>query len=300
MNIQLMIGLGFTLSIFLAVLAVGLAATREDLRCVLGRPARLARALLAINVLVPLVAVIVCKTFSLHPAVIVGLVTLSVAPVSALFAHSMLPMVAPNRTAYVQGLFFASSLLSVIVTPLAVEGVQLFASGDGAAVHLSPLAVAQVVIGSVLLPLGVGYAVGRRWPAAKQWIPAIKKTSSLLLLACAVPVLAMAWPHLAPLLREGTLAAIALIALAGLAAGHVLGGPDEDDRTVLAFASVSRHPGVAMAIAGLTGEPLAPAGVLLAVLVSELAVTPYKLWRKRLRAANAAATGPNPPVAGAH
>src|SRR5690554_4178096 len=101
MSIQLMIGLGFTLSIFLAVLAVGLAATREDLRCVLGRPGRLARALLAINVLVPLVAVIVCKTFSLHPAVIVGLVTLSVAPVSALFAQSMLPMVAPGRTAYV-------------------------------------------------------------------------------------------------------------------------------------------------------------------------------------------------------
>jgi BASS family bile acid:Na+ symporter len=44
-----------------------------------------------------------------------------------------------------------------------------------------------------------------------------------------------------------------------------LGSPDEDDRTVLAFATVSRHRGVAVAIAALTREPHAPIGVLLAV-----------------------------------
>ena len=73
--------------------------------------------------------------------------------------------------------------------------------------------------------------------------------------------------------------------LSGLAVGHFLGGPDEDDRTVLAFATVSRHPGVAIVIAALMDQPLAPIGVLLAVIVSEIAVVPYQLWRKRLRAA---------------
>ena len=81
-----------------------------------------------------------------------------------------------------------------------------------------------------------------------------------------------------------------------LAAGHFLGGPDEDDRTVLAFATVSRHPGVAMAVGSLTGEPLAPIGVLLAVVVNEVAVVPYLWWRKRLRR-----RGPAAPVpAGVH
>ena len=67
------------------------------------------------------------------------------------------------------------------------------------------------------------------------------------------------------IVREGTLSAIVaivIIAICGLAVGHFLGGPDEDDRTVLAFATVSRHPGVAMAVGSLTGEPLAPIGVL--------------------------------------
>ncbi len=299
MNLETLIGAGFATSIFLTVLAVGMAVKREDLRYVLGQPGRLARALLAINVLVPVATVVVCKTFSLHPAVIVALVTLSVAPVSALFAHAMLPLVVPGRMSGANGLFFASTLLAVIVTPLAVEGVQLFASGDGEAVHVSPLAVAQVVFGSVLLPLFAGFAIARRSPGAKAWAPVMQKLGSILLVACAIPVLIGAWPHLLPLVREGTLTAIALITLVALAAGHLLGGPNEDDRTVLAFACVSRHPGVAMAIAALTGEPLAPLGVLLAVLVSEVAVTPYKIWRKRVRTA-AAAAGRNPPAAGAH
>jgi BASS family bile acid:Na+ symporter len=99
-------------------------------------------------------------------------------------------------------------------------------------------------------------------------------------------------------IREGTLTAIAVLALLGIAVGHFLGGPEEDDRTVLAFATVSRHPGVAIAVANLTDQPLAPIGVLLAVIVSEIAAVPYKRWRKRLRTAGPAAAGRQP--TGAH
>jgi BASS family bile acid:Na+ symporter len=98
--------------------------------------------------------------------------------------------------------------------------------------------------------------------------------------------------------REGTLTALVVITLIWLTVGHLLGGPDEDDRTGLAFATASRHPGVAMAVASLTGEPLAPIGVLLAVVVSELAMVPYKLWRKRLRAGRSTVVA-HPPT-GAH
>jgi BASS family bile acid:Na+ symporter len=54
---------------------------------------------------------------------------------------------------------------------------------------------------------------------------------------------------------------------------------------------VSRHPGLAMAVVRLTDQPLAPAGVLFAVVVSDMAVVPYNLWRQRLRAAGPAAAG---------
>jgi BASS family bile acid:Na+ symporter len=98
-------------------------------------------------------------------------------------------------------------------------------------------------------------------------------------------------------IHQGTLTALVVITLIWLAVGHLLGGPDEDDRTVLAFATASRHPGVAMAVASLTGESLAPIGVLLAVVVSELAVVPYKRWRKRLRVGRSGALV-HPPAVG--
>lgn len=269
-----------------------------DLTYLLSKPARLARSLLAMYILSPIIAVVICKSFSLHPAVIVALITLSVAPVGAVFSKAMLPLVAPENPAFARGLFFASTILSVILTPIAVEVIQRM-FGEGEPVHVSPLAVARVVISSVLLPLGIGVAIGRWRPATRQWIPAIQKVSGLVLLICAVPIIVIAWPVMASVIREGTLSAIILIVLLGLGAGHFLGGPHADDRTVLAFATVSRHPGVAIAVASLTDQALAPVGVLLAVLMSEIAVLPYKTWRKRLRAASGPTRHGSPP-AGAH
>lgn len=289
MNIQTIVLLALQASIFLTVLTIGMATSGEDLRCVFSKPPRLLRSVLALNVLGPIVAVLVCKTFSLHPAVIVALVTLAIAPVSNLFPKAMLPLVAPASASYAHGLFFASTVLSVVLTPLAVEVITLIFGGGQ---HVNPLSVAQVVVATVLLPLGIGLAIGRRWPETRRRIPGIQKASGLVLAACAVVVIAAAWSLMGSIVRQGTLTAIVVISLAGLAAGHLLGGPDEDDRTVLAHATVSRHPGVAVAVAGFTDQPLAPVGVLLAVLVSAIAVMPYTRWRKRRTAGAAVVAHP--------
>ncbi len=291
-GLQTLLLVALQASVFLTVLTIGMGTSGADLRYVLGNPRRLIRSLLALNVLGPIVAVVVCQLFSLHPAVIVALVTLAIAPVSNMFPKAMLPLVGPGRAAaYAHGLFFASTVLSVILTPLAVEVINAIFGGRE---HVSPLAVAEVVVASVLVPLAIGLAIGSRWPAAKAWIPAIQKVSGLVLLVCAVVIVAAVWSLMGSLIRQGTLSAIAIIALVGLVAGHWLGGPDEDDRTVLAEATVSRHPGVAIAVASLTDQPLAPVGVLLAVLVSTIAVVPYTQWRKRLRGARPARAGHAP------
>lgn len=56
-------------------------------------------------------------------------------------------------------------------------------------------------------------------------------------------------PALVSLIDSGTLAAITAFILAGLAAGHLLGGPKPENRTVLALATVSSHPAVALTTA---------------------------------------------------
>jgi BASS family bile acid:Na+ symporter len=94
---------------------------------------------------------------------------------------------------------------------------------------------------------------------------------------------------LAAQIGDYTLLAIVLFTLAGLAVGHLLGGPDGDNRSALALATATRHPGVALAVLhAVIPENKAPAVVVvLYLLVSAVASTPYVAWRKRARGAAA-------------
>jgi bile acid:Na+ symporter, BASS family len=130
-------------------------------------------------------------------------------------------------------------VLSVVLTPLAVEVIEAIFGGEE---HVNPLSVLQVVVGSVLLPLGIGLAIGCWWPAAKRWIAAIQKVSSLVLLACAVVIIAGAWSLMTSVVRQGTLTAIVLIALIDVAVGHVLGGPDDDGEYAVALSRAADAP----------------------------------------------------------
>jgi BASS family bile acid:Na+ symporter len=77
-----------------------------------------------------------------------------------------------------------------------------------------------------------------------------------------------------------------VFALVGLAAGHLLGGPDPENRIVLALSTATRHPGIAIAIAAANfpDQKAAPAAVLLYLIVSALVAKPYLTWVKRRRA----------------
>jgi BASS family bile acid:Na+ symporter len=75
------------------------------------------------------------------------------------------------------------------------------------------------------------------------------------------------------------MAAVVLIALAG---GHLLGGPDREDRATLAIASSVRHPGIAIMLASTNGGGRdVTAAVVLFMLVGMVVSIPYKQWIKR-------------------
>ena len=79
---------------------------------------------------------------------------------------------------------------------------------------------------------------------------------------------------------------IVTFAVGALLIGHVLGGPDPRERTALAIATVTRHPGLAlfMATASFPNLPVLPP--ILSVIVGCVIVSiPYTAWRKRVLAA---------------
>lgn len=82
---------------------------------------------------------------------------------------------------------------------------------------------------------------------------------------------------------NGTVLILAAVAAFGLAAGHLLGGPNPEDRTVLALSTASRHPAVALAIASAGGaeKKAELAAILLYVTVAAVVSALYTACRQR-------------------
>lgn len=273
-------------SLLLVVFGLGLGATLHDATFLLGRPAQLLRAVVAMNVAVPLFAALLAALFPLTPVVKLGLVLMAVSPVPPFLPGKQLR--SGGRPSYVFGLLVAASLLAVVIVPFTMV---LLRAAFPVEVRVSAGAVAKVVLATVLVPLGVGIAVrGLRTPLAKRAAPNVERAGYVLLLAGLLPILVVAWPSMWTLVGNGTVLAIAAVAGFGLLSGHLLGGPDPDDRTALALASASRHPAVALLIGNLNfPDRHVGAVLLLYLLVALLVSAPYAKWRARAVTARAVA-----------
>jgi BASS family bile acid:Na+ symporter len=273
MTLATLSSMALTTSIFLLVLHIGLKATPHEAMHLLGHPGLLMRSLAAMYLVMPALAVAVTLAFDLPPAVEIALVALAVSPV---------PPFLPNRVAkmggdrdYTISLLVVASVLALVCIPLAVEMLErIFARPFATPVA----AVAKLVTSTVLAPLAAGMALRRFAPAIADRIAEPAATASVVLLAATVlPALVTAWKPISSLIGDGTIVAFVAFVAAGLGAGHLLGGPRLEERSVLALASGGRHPGIALALAH-TNFPedghVLPA-VLLYLIVAAVVAVPY-------------------------
>ncbi|HME38644.1 MAG TPA: hypothetical protein VKG63_06755 [Steroidobacteraceae bacterium] len=281
MSVTQLIRIAILLSIMLIVVSFALLATWRDATSLFRKPWQLGRSLFAMNVLLPLFASVLAAAFALHPAVAIALVALSVSPVPPFLPLKQLKIVGHQE--YVYGLLGASALLTIVLAPLTVIVLGLVFSREAS---IAPAAIGRMVGMTVLLPFVLALVIRSRLPAfAARASPVAGKAGIWLLIAAAVPLLITMWPAMISLIGDGTLFAIIAFSVVGLAVGHVLGGPDPNDRTVLALATATRHPGVALVIAtgNFPGQKLVAPALLLYLLVGAIASAPYVLWRKRQR-----------------
>jgi bile acid:Na+ symporter, BASS family len=279
MTLAELIPLVLKISVVAIVFAIGLHARPADLLFLVKRPGQLARSLLSMTVLMPLVAFALVRAMSLPHPVAIMLVALSLAPVPPLLPRRQAK--AHGHAAYSISLLVAAGLVSLVWIPLAIEVDQrLF----GVPLGVPLTAVAMLVGMTILGPLAVGIVVGLLAPGLAARIAQILSILGMLLLVAASGViLASQWRLMGDLIGDGTLLAMALFIIAGLTIGHLLGGPDPDDRTVLAMATASRHPAIALAIAHINfpGEKAVITAVLLFLIANVVICAPYVAWRKR-------------------
>ena len=286
MDPQKIILLALQGSVFLTVFAIGLQANPGDTLYLFKRPGQLARSLISMLVIMPIVAVALWAAYDFPPAVQVALITLSVSPVPPILPKKGLK--AGGRESYTIGLLVAVALLSVVTVPLAVKVVGRVIGHEAS---IDFLQIAKIITVTILLPLGLGIAVRHfSLSLADKIAKPIALISTITLFLGLIVILYVAMPAISSLVGTGGVLAIVIFVVIGLIAGHFLGGPDPNDRTVLAIATATRHPGVALAVASVNApqNKLVLAALLLVLVVNMVVSIPYVQWRRR-RAALAAA-----------
>jgi BASS family bile acid:Na+ symporter len=278
-----MIPIAIMVSILLTVFALGLEARPKDLIGLFRQPSLLVRSILSMNVLMVIFAVAITQIFHLAPAVKIAIVALSLSPV---------PPALPKKEhkvggtgSYAIGLVVAAALLSIVLVP---GWLHILGSYFGFEENTGLSAIISIVLTKVLAPLVAGTLLGQFAPAlAKRIVKPISILAALLLIAAVLPVLFVSRHAMWAMIGNGVLIAVVLFALAGMLIGHFMGGPDADNRSVLALATSMRHPGIALAIAGIN-FPEQKKTVLIVILFHLIAgaiiAAPYMRWRKRSHA----------------
>jgi BASS family bile acid:Na+ symporter len=274
-----LIPLALKISILLTVFAIGLSTRATDISYVLHRPRLLLRSLLAISLIMPAVAAFMAAVLHLKPAVQIALLALSVSPIPPLLPKKAVK--AGGGASYAIGLLVIVALLAIVFVPLSVH---ILGRIFGVRAELAFTAVAHILAANVLAPLGAGVALSHfaRDFAARIARP-VSLTASILLGLTMIPIAINAMPPVFTLIGQGTLAATAAFVLAGIAAGHMLGGPEPANRAVLALTASSRHPGVAGAIAtaNFPHQKQALSAIFLYLLVNAAISIPYRVWCRR-------------------
>lgn len=280
MTIQEIALLALKMSVLAIVFSLGLRATIRDVAYLFGRPWLLVRSIISMNVVMVFFAIVVILLFPMALPVKVALIALSLSPVPPILPNKQSK--AGGNTAYSVSLLVIASLVSIVLIPLALTIVgKIF----GAQYGVSTGKLVSIILMSIIVPLCFGIAVRQVLPALAEKIARpVGVLAMALLVLSALPIAYATGFVLWQLVGNGVVIFLLLFSLLGLAFGHFLGGPDDDDRTVLALATATRHPAIALAIATINfPEETTMLAVLLWHLIFAIVISvPYVRWRKGL------------------
>ncbi|MBD2509732.1 sodium dependent transporter [Nostoc muscorum FACHB-395] len=266
------------ITIFSLMLAIGSNLSFEKMLSFWRKPALVFRALLAVIVLVPLVVIFLLKLFKLPPEVMIGLALLAASPGAPLSTKRT--QRAGGSLSYAASLQLTLAILAVFVTPLTLA---IFAAlFESISQKVAILEVARQVITVQILPVSLGLLIQKFAPTFAEKIAkplifiANGVFSILVILVCilGLPLFSRVW--------QLPLVAIAIMVIASLGIGHVLGRLDDDMRSILAIFCIARNFGLALFIAILNHiqQQVIPTLVAYVILGAFVGV-PYSIWNKR-------------------
>lgn len=242
-----------------------------------GRFPLLLKSLAAVLVFVPLAALVVVYVIRPVHGAAVGLAIMASSPAAPLMLTRAAR--AAGRLDYTGSLHLILAVLSIAATPVTLA---VMASSIGFEATIDPLEIAKLALTMILLPVGLGLFVRKKYPgAAEKLSRPLTRIFGALLILVAVVLFAMTYRFLLDM-DFHSYAAVALFIALALAAGHFSAPDVFEERTALALEAAGRNPGFALVIAQLNFPHAKPVAFLMPyLLVFFLLSAVYILWHKR-------------------
>jgi BASS family bile acid:Na+ symporter len=260
-------------SISAIIFAIGLASSPHDLTYFWRHPAQFFRAVLAMYVAVPLVALLLAKWLPLSSDVETAMLMISISAGAPLLPRKLTKQ---GRGQYGLSLAFTTSLLATVTVPCWLSVLDPLFGRESA---VEPRQVALVIAKAFLAPLLAGMVLRvliRK--LADRWAELLLSVAGATLALSGIALLVSQWRLIAGV---GWVAILALagMSLAALIIGHFFGGPDPGDRTALAVSCTARNVGIAVLAASTMPKATIVPLVLAYLVASALVSLPYLKWR---------------------
>lgn len=209
------------------------------------KPGLLAKSILAVVIIVPLLSLAVILIFNLPPMVEIAIMIMAVVPGAPLATRRATR--AGGELKYSAALQFTVNIIAIITVPFFLYVLSTLFVPDA---YASPLVVARQVAMVQFVPLILGILIGTFWSTfADRFSGVIDKTAFIALAVLVVIIGLGAWREFFDVLAAmGWLSFIVMfvIILISLLLGHLLGGPERENRITLAVVTIVRNAGLAI------------------------------------------------------
>jgi BASS family bile acid:Na+ symporter len=279
----------FNVFVVLVMFSIGLRVRGSDLLDVMRDRNILIRTLVANCVLIPAIGLLLVSIFPLPHDAMIGLLLLAAipgTPIAMQFTSKV-----QTRLAFAAGMTAVLALVSIVMTPLAVEIFPQAARDN----QRPLLSLVSVIFAYIALPLCAGLWVGRRAPGI-----APKLVLPLVIVASVAFSYAM-WETrvtrreaLLAIAGHGTILSLVLLFLSSMLIGWMI-GKDADTRRVLATSTSMRNIVIVLYIARYcfsgTGVYMMPL-VYLSIMVpaNTIFYLSFEVWRRFHRPKHAQVT----------
>jgi BASS family bile acid:Na+ symporter len=242
-----------------------------------GRFSLLLKSLLAVLVFVPLTALVVVYLIQPVHGAAVGIAIMASSPAAPLMLTRASK--AAGRLEFIGSLHLILAFLSIAATPATLA---IMAASIGFEARIDPLQIAKLAFTMILLPVGLGLFVRKKYPrTADRLSRPLTRVCGLLLIIVVVVLFAMTYRFLFEM-DFRSYAAVALFIALALAAGHFSAPDVFEEKTALALEAAGRNPGFALVIAQLNFPHAKPVAFLMPyLLVFFLLSAVYISWHKR-------------------